>query len=113
MLRAEASHCTTLFGCLARVSAMAAIATGLTIDYSHGAQPSPESTPSPEAERVIVVSINVPTPEEVFPEPEFGINRDFIEKSGERETAALLRDLPAANANGVPISNNAAGFTPG
>src|ERR1700730_6072696 len=66
-----------------------------------------------EAERVIVTGSNIPTAEEVGPNPVLALNRDLIEKSGERQAAELLRDLPIANANGVPISNNATGFTPG
>src|SRR5438874_5726811 len=66
-----------------------------------------------EAERVIVTGSNIPTAEEVGPNPVLALNRDLIEKSGERQAAELLRDLPVANANGVPISNNATGFTPG
>lgn len=34
------------------------------------------------------------------------VTRDIINKSGERNTEELLRNLPAANANGVPVSNN-------
>ena len=56
---------------------------------------------------------NIPTAEEVGPNPVLNLNRDLINKSGERQAAELLRDLPVANANGVPISNNATGFTPG
>src|SRR5438045_9747309 len=66
-----------------------------------------------EAERVIVTGSNIPTAEEVGPNPVLALNRDLIEKSGERQAAELLRDLPIANANGVPISNNATGFTTG
>jgi iron complex outermembrane receptor protein len=66
-----------------------------------------------EAERVIVTGSNIPTAEEVGPNPVLALNRDLIEKSGERQAAELLRDLPIANANGVPISNNGTGFTPG
>src|SRR3954465_2293474 len=66
-----------------------------------------------EAERVIVTGSNIPTAEEVGPNPVLALNRDLIEKSGARQAAELLRDLPIANANGVPISNNATGFTPG
>ena len=66
-----------------------------------------------EVERVIVVGSNIPTAEEVGANPVLNLNRDLINKSGERNTEELLRDLPVANANGVPISNNATGFTPG
>src|SRR5436853_6480853 len=80
-----------------------------------GGQPAAgaPTTGSAEAERVIVTGSNIPTAEEVGPNPVLALNRDLIEKSGERQAAELLRDLPIANANGVPISNNATGFTPG
>ena len=56
---------------------------------------------------------NIPTAEEVGPNPVLNINRDLINKSGARSTEELLRDLPVANANGIPVANNATGFTPG
>src|SRR3954451_20081852 len=71
------------------------------------------TTGTAEAERVIVTGSNIPTAEEVGPNPVLALNRDLIEKSGERQAAELLRDLPVATDNGVPISNNATGFTPG
>ncbi len=64
-------------------------------------------------ERVIVTGSNIPTAEEVGPNPVLSINRDLINKSGERNTEALLRDLPVANGGGIPLSNNGTGFTPG
>src|ERR1700719_2141239 len=80
-----------------------------------GGQPAAgaPTTGAAEAERVIVTGSNIPTAEEVGPNPVLALNRDLIEKSGERQAAELLKDLPIANANGVPISNNATGFTPG
>ncbi len=82
-----------------------------------------QATPSPapanqgpvtaEAERVIVTGSNIPTAEEVGPNPVLNINRDLINKRGERNAEELIRNLPVANANGVPVSNNATGFTPG
>src|SRR5246127_600943 len=80
-----------------------------------GGQPAAgaPTTGAAEAERVIVTGSNIPTAEEVGPNPVLALNRDLIEKSGERQAAELLRDLPIANANGVPISNNANGFAPG
>jgi iron complex outermembrane recepter protein len=74
-----------------------------------GLQPAQEAT----AERVIVTGSNIPTAEEVGPNPVLTINRDLINKSGERNAAALIKSLPVANANGVPLSNNQTGFTPG
>ena len=56
---------------------------------------------------------NIPTAQEVGPNPVLNINRDLINKSGERTAEALIKDLPIANGGGVPISNNGTGFTPG
>src|SRR3982751_231045 len=80
-----------------------------------GGQPAAgaPTTGAAEAERVIVTGSNIPTAEEVGPNPVLALNRDLIEKSGEPQAAELLRNLPIANANGVPISNNATGLTPG
>ena len=62
---------------------------------------------------MIVTGSNIPTAEEVGPNPVLNINRDLINKRGERNAEDLIRNLPVANANGVPVSNNATGFTPG
>jgi iron complex outermembrane receptor protein len=94
--------------------AFAAAVGSLIIGTSAKAQTSAASPAgAQEAERVIVVGSNIPTAEEVGPNPVLALNRDLIEKSGERQAAELLRDLPIANANGVPISNNGLGFTSG
>lgn len=58
------------------------------------------------AERVIVTGSNIPTAEEVGPNPVEIYSRDIIQKSGRQTTEQFLRDLPIANAYGVPISNN-------
>ena len=76
-------------------------------------QPAGQAAATAEAERVIVTGSNIPTAEEVGPNPVLNINRDLINKSGERSAEALLKNLPVANANGVPLSNNNTGFTPG
>jgi iron complex outermembrane receptor protein len=70
--------------------------------------PAPANQPAAtaEAERVIVTGSNIPTAEEVGPNPVLNINRDLINKSGQRTAEQLLRDLPVANANGVAVSNN-------
>ncbi len=63
--------------------------------------------PTQEAERVIVTGSNIPTAEEVGPNPVLNLNRDLIEKSGERNLEQLLKDQPVANSNSVPVQNNA------
>ena len=57
-------------------------------------------------ERVFVTGSAIPTAAEVGPNPVINLTRDLINKSGERNTEELLRNIPAANANGVPVSNN-------
>ena len=66
-----------------------------------------------EVERIIVTGSNIPTAEEVGPNPVLSINRDLINKSGAQTAEQLLKALPVANGGGVPVSNNATGFTPG
>jgi iron complex outermembrane receptor protein len=85
-----------------------------------GAAPQPGSQPptsatgaAAETERIIVTGSNIPTAQEVGPNPVLNINRDLINKSGERSAEELIKNLPVANGGGVPISNNATGFTPG
>src|SRR6266481_9931121 len=68
-----------------------------------GAGPAPATA---EAERVIVTGSNIPTAEEVGPNPVDTYNRDSINKSGELTTETFLLSLPVVNANVVPISNN-------
>ena len=83
------------------------------------AQTAPAATPPinpdgmAQSERVIVTGSNIPTAAEVGPNPVLTIDRDVIEKSGERTTEELIRNLTVAGPNGVPTSNNGAGFTPG
>jgi iron complex outermembrane receptor protein len=63
-------------------------------------------TEEASTERVIVTGSAIPTAGEVGPNPVLNVTRDLINKSGERNTEELLRNLPVANANGVPVSNN-------
>src|SRR2546428_10775607 len=86
-----------------------AVSVGMALFMAPSAfaqQPSPAPGAEATAERVIVTGSNIPTAEEVGPNPVATYNRDAIEKAGERTTEQYLRDLPFANANGVPISNN-------
>jgi iron complex outermembrane recepter protein len=69
--------------------------------------PSPAGSPgTATAGRVIVTGSNIPTAEEVGPNPVDTYNRDTMNKSGERTTEQFLQSLPTVNANVVPISNN-------
>ncbi|MBA3543640.1 MAG: TonB-dependent receptor [Chthoniobacterales bacterium] len=85
-----------------------------------GAAPQPGGEPATnatggtaETERIIVTGSNIPTAQEVGPNPVLNINRDLINKSGERTAEELIKNLPVANGGGVPVSNNGTGFTPG
>jgi len=97
-----------------RLSLAAQLGMALLITFSAMAQnPAPPPAPAGAAgtaevtaERVIVTGSNIPTAEEVGPNPVLNYNRDVIEKVGERTTEQFLRDLPVANAFGVPVSNN-------
>src|SRR2546423_13906943 len=65
-------------------------------------------------ERVFVTGSAIPTAAEVGPNPVLNVTRDLINKSGERNTEELFRNLTVSNANGVPVSNNENGSkTPG
>src|SRR3989449_9459174 len=59
-----------------------------------------------QAPAVIVTGSNIPTAEEVGPNPVDTYNRDTMNKSGQRTTEEFLQSLPTVNANVVPISNN-------
>src|SRR5512132_3354840 len=71
--------------------------------------PTPGIPTEAEAERVIVTGSNIPTAEEVGPNPVTTLNRDYIQKTGTVSVEQLLRDQPVNNSNAVPISNNATG----
>ena len=68
-----------------------------------GAAPTP---PAAAVERIIVTGSNIPTAEEVGPNPVDIYNRENINKSGEFTTEQFLQSLPIANANIIPVSNN-------
>ncbi len=70
------------------------------------AQPAPTGGAEASAERVIVTGSNIPSAAEVGANPVLTFDRETIKKSGERTAEEFLRNLPVANANGVPVSNN-------
>ncbi|HEV2841052.1 MAG TPA: TonB-dependent receptor plug domain-containing protein, partial [Chthoniobacterales bacterium] len=63
-------------------------------------------TEEASTERVFVTGSAIPTAAEVGPNPVLNVTRDLINKTGDRTTEEVLRNLPIANANGVPVSNN-------
>ena len=85
----------------------------LLASSAFGQETAPSTGGAAEVERVIVTGSNIPTAEEVGPNPVLTINRDLIEKSGERTAEELIRNTTVAGPNGVPTSNNGAGNTPG
>ena len=107
------------FGFVRSALAVAAAIPMLAGSGAFAQEPSPApATDQPagataEAERIIVTGSNIPTAQEVGPNPVLNINRDLINKSGERSAEELIKNLPVANGGGVPISNNGTGFTPG
>ncbi len=95
------------------VALVAAAASLILTPKVRAQEPTPEPAGTAEAERVIVTGSNIPTANEVGPNPVLTLDRELIEKSGERTTEDLMRNLTVAGPNGVPSSNNGAGFTPG
>src|SRR5438477_6099386 len=69
-------------------------------------QVNANGTPEATTERIFVTGSIIPTAAEVGPNPVLNVTRDLINKSGERNTEELLRNLTVSNANGVPVSNN-------
>ena len=69
-------------------------------------QVNANGTQEATTERIFVTGSIIPTAAEVGPNPVLNVTRDLINKSGERNTEELLRNLPVSNANGVPVSNN-------
>jgi iron complex outermembrane recepter protein len=104
-----------------RVALMASVGIPLIFASTAFAQnpapppPPPGAAPAPapaaaEVERVIVTGSNIPTAEEVGPNPVFSLNRDLINKSGQGATVeTLLKSQPVFGASSVPVQNNSTG----
>jgi iron complex outermembrane recepter protein len=99
-----------------RVALMASVGIPLifasTAFAQNPAPPPPGAAPAPapvaaEVERVIVTGSNIPTAEEVGPNPVYALNRDLINKSGQGGTVeTLLKSQPVFGASSVPVQNN-------
>jgi iron complex outermembrane recepter protein len=110
MIKSELTRFGFLRTFVAAIGVGIPLIVGSTAFAQTPAPPVPGPTPTPagaaEAERVIVTGSNIPTAEEVGPNPVDTYGRDTINKSGERTTEQFLQSLPTVNANLVPISNN-------
>jgi iron complex outermembrane receptor protein len=91
-----------------------AIAAGffwpVLLTFAQNPSPAPRTTglPGVTVEEVIVTGSNIPTSEEVGPNPVFILNRELINKSGQGTTVEqLLKIQPVMNASSVPVQNNA------
>src|SRR6266567_1706467 len=103
------------FGSL-RVALVASVGIPLLFASNALAQnpppPPPGAAPAPapgaaEVERVIVTGSNIPTAEEVGPNPVYSLNRDLINKSGAGTTAEqLLQRQPVVGGSNIPVNNN-------
>ncbi len=90
------------------IAAMSVLAQ--TSETSPATQPAGQASATAEAERVIVTGSNIPTAEEVGPNPVYDLNRDLIQKSGQGNTVEdLLKTQPVMGANSVPVQNNGTG----
>jgi iron complex outermembrane receptor protein len=103
---------------IALVASVGPAVAGLILASSAFAQnpapppPPPGAAPAPapaaaEVERVIVTGSNIPTAEEVGPNPVFSLNRDLINKSGQGNTVEeLLKTQSVFGGSSVPTGNN-------
>src|SRR5437763_3100379 len=67
---------------------------------------APAAGATAEAERIIVTGSNIPTAEEVGPNPVTNLNKDYIQKTGTVSVEQLLKDQPVNNANSIPVAGN-------
>jgi iron complex outermembrane receptor protein len=77
---------------------------------------SASATDPQQLDAFVVIGSYIPSTEtaiEAGTSPVVRIDRKEIEQSGVTNTPELLQKITVANANSVPISNNATGFTPG
>ncbi|HEX4665606.1 MAG TPA: TonB-dependent receptor plug domain-containing protein [Chthoniobacterales bacterium] len=100
-------------GAFAQEPSPAALSPAEPLNAPGAVGAAPTEAATAQTERIIVTGSNIPTAQEVGPNPVLNISRDLINKSGDRTAEALIKNLPVANAGGIPISNNANGFTPG
>lgn len=95
------------------VATIAAFGLWPSASHAQVAWSTPTPTPVPSAESIVVVGTNLPEAEETGPDPIIAIDREQIDKAGERTAADFLRNLTVSGSNGAPTSNNNTGSTPG
>ena len=90
-----------------------AIAAGcfclVPLTFAQNPSPAPRTTglPGVTVEEVIVTGSNIPTSEEVGPNPVLNLTRELINRSGQGTTTEqFLKIQPVMNASGIPVSNN-------
>ena len=98
---------TGLLSIAATVFAQDPLPPSANTTSSPASQPAEANNASAETDRIIITGSHIPTAAEVGPNPVQVIDRETIDRSGERSSEELLRNLPIANANGVPSSGNA------
>src|SRR2546421_11482863 len=88
-----------------------AIAAGcfypLLMTFAQDPAPTPQTPGQPGVtiEEVIVTGSNIPTSEEVGPNPVLILNRELINRSGQGTTTEqFLKIQPVMNASGIPVS---------
>jgi outer membrane receptor protein involved in Fe transport len=80
-----------------------------SITFAQELAPTPQTTgrSGVTIEEVIVTGSNIPTSEEVGPNPVINLNRELINSSGQGTTTEqFLKIQPVMNASGIPVSNN-------
>src|SRR5215469_15040643 len=94
----------------ARAILVATLAFSLIFEATAFAQEAEAERVIVTGESVIVTGSLIPTTEEVSSNPVSILNRDLINKSGQGTTTEeLLKSLPIASANSIPVQNNATG----
>ena len=102
--------------CLRPFSVAFAVLTGGSLASAQAVAPASATAENPDKlEPFVVTGSYIPTTEtavEAGPSPIVRIDRKEIQESGFTNTTELLQSITVSNANAVPISNNATGFTP-
>lgn len=109
----SAARAVSRFGLLALLGAVAV--DGQSVAPAGGTETKKDEN-AQQLERFVVIGSYIPSTEtavEAGASPVTRVDRKIIEEAGYTNTAELLQKVTVSNANSVPISNNATGFTPG